>query len=644
MSDPTPSCSWRTNKAGEWVVYGPAEVLQAAADSGQPVEVARKDKTTTPATITRVGKVFVVDGVDMVYGYLAPHEPGDGAGHTGAAVKGSAKVAKSPAKAKAPAVTPTAEQQQVIDWFVEGVSFKVQAYAGTGKTSVLTMAASACPDRRGRYLAFNKAIVVDAAKKMPDNVEVSTAHALAYRYTPEAFRTRMRRSAKRIPSWQIANRLNLDPIVVQVRDDDAQIVEPQRLTPNTLASFTMGAIRRFCQSGDPEPGAKHFRYIEGIDLPGPDGERRWDNNNLVRKALLPALQAAWADLCTPDGWLPYNHDHYLKHWALTDPVLPVDFVLVDEAQDLSPVLLHIVECQVRAGTQVVLVGDDFQSINGFTGAVNALSRVDIDRTAYLTQSWRFGAAIATVANKVLRELNAPKPLRGNKAIRSTVGPAWACDVVLTRTNAGAIKLVLEDVAAGGRPMLIGDVNGIIQFCRAAMELQAGNPTEHEDLSWATSWADVQAYAQQDDGEDLKLLVQLIDDFGAAVILAALEGMPRREEDATQVISTAHKVKGREWDTVELGEDFPIATENRPLNDDELMLLYVAVTRARRHCDPTNVDFFQPRPTRQLGNRADVIDLDGYEPLPPGALDHLPEDAQRADRVAKASFPATRKRR
>ncbi|WP_285505056.1 hypothetical protein [Actinokineospora sp. NBRC 105648] len=40
---------------------------------------------------------------------------------------------------------------------------------------------------------------------------------------------------------------------------------------------------------------------------------------------------AWEDIRVEDGRLPFSHDHYLRMWALTEPVLRVDFVMLDRS-------------------------------------------------------------------------------------------------------------------------------------------------------------------------------------------------------------------------------------------------------------------------------------------------------------------------
>ncbi len=68
---------------------------------------------------------------------------------------------------------PTYEQATAIDNARLGKSFKVIAYAGTGKTTTLQMISDAMPERRGMYLAFNKAIAAEAQKSISSKCRLS---------------------------------------------------------------------------------------------------------------------------------------------------------------------------------------------------------------------------------------------------------------------------------------------------------------------------------------------------------------------------------------------------------------------------------------------------------------------------------------
>ena len=62
-----------------------------------------------------------------------------------------------------------------------GSSLKIQAFAGTGKTTTLAAIAESLARRKFLYLVFNRAAADEAERKMPSNVMVRTAHALAFR-------------------------------------------------------------------------------------------------------------------------------------------------------------------------------------------------------------------------------------------------------------------------------------------------------------------------------------------------------------------------------------------------------------------------------------------------------------------------------
>jgi hypothetical protein len=472
--------------------------------------------------------------------------------------------------------TPTDEQATALDLFRTGQSLAIEAGAGAGKTSTLQLLGNSTT-ARGQYLAFNKAIVTEAGSKMPGNVACSTAHSLAFRAVGRNMKHRL--DAHRMKSQEIAKIIGIDRQSLVVRHGSQTKV----LQPSYLAGLAMRAITTFCQTADDVPGERHVPYVEGIDLPTEAGKRTWKNNDEVRRMLAPLLPQMWRDLTDKGGRLPYKHEHYLKAWQLDRPTIHADFLLIDEAQDLSPVMLAIAAEQHHA--QLVFVGDSQQQIYEFTGAVNALANVAATNRAFLTQSFRFGQPIADVANLILGTLNAELRLTGTDRVSSSVTPIDEPDVILSRTNASATSTLLRLTKSGKRVHLIGGGEDVLSFARAARDLKAQTRTYHPDLSCFETWGEVQDYVSNDpQGSDLKLLVDLMDDNDPDVVIDTLSRMPA-ERDADVVLSTAHKAKGREWDRVQLAGDFPDPDE-KDVSDGEWRLLYVAATRARRELDVT----------------------------------------------------------
>lgn len=477
-------------------------------------------------------------------------------------------------------MTPTDEQATARDAFTAGGDVVVSALAGTGKTATLALMAEAT-SRRGQYLAFNRALINDAAGRFPDSCAANTVHSLAFRAVGKDFKSRLDAS-RRMSSMDIARALRLEGIDLPTGVGH----ERRKLAAGFLAGLVMRGVDRFCQSADPAPTGDHVPYVDGLDLPEADGRRGWSNNREMRRYLAPFLTRAWLDLCQKRGQLRFSHGHYLKMWELSGPVVGADYLLWDEVQDSSRVMESIVLQQKDA--QVVAVGDAQQAIYGWMGAIDALTAYAerADHNVTLTQSFRSGPEIAAAANALLALLGTELRLKGHPDIASTV-VTDAVDqpaAVLCRTNAVSVRRVIAERAKGRRVALVGDGSDVLRFARAAQELQQRGSTSHPDLACFADWQSVRQYVIADAlGGELKLLVQLVDEFGVPVIESALSGL-WKEAQADVVVSTAHKGKGRQWSTVALSDDFPAATADKPLDPEELRLQYVAVTRAQHVLD------------------------------------------------------------
>lgn len=468
---------------------------------------------------------------------------------------------------------PTAEQRAIIDAAATGANLTIEAGAGTGKTSTLQFLADALGRKRGVYLAYNKSIAGDAARKFPSNVLCKTSHSFAFGAVGRNFRARL--DAPRLPAQQAAVILGIhEPIKLAGVVPASEVT----LTPKQLARIVGETIQRFCYSDNQEIGPWHVPLVPGVD--------KLAQRELARY-LAPIAQRAWdTDLTQQNGRLRFTHDCYLKMWILTDPQLNADYVLLDEAQDSNPAVAGLV---ARQNAQQILVGDRAQSIYGWRGAVDAMQRFDGQRF-YLSQSFRFGQAVADEANKWLSLIDGTElRLRGFDQIPSRLAELDAPDAILCRSNGGAISRVIAELGKGRRTALVGGGKDIKAFARAAQQLMAGQPCDHPELMAFSYWAEVQEYVQAGEGSDLKVLVNLIDRYGADELETLVDRLTD-ERYADVVVSTAHKAKGREWHNVQIATDFQEPKESDDpekearVPREDAMLAYVAVTRAQRVLD------------------------------------------------------------
>ncbi|MEV8048918.1 UvrD-helicase domain-containing protein [Streptomyces bacillaris] len=442
-------------------------------------------------------------------------------------------------------VDPTPEQRDAIDTYGDGIDLVLQAGAGCGKSSTLKMIAKSDPRRRMVYVAYNKAIAADASRSFPATVLCKTGHALAFdpRHLPRLNMPRQtaHAAAQALDVKKILGIIGSTPSI----PTDAGPRKP--MTGKIIMRAALDTITRWCHSSDPEIRKWHVPQYDGLTGDQPRTE--------LLALVLPVALAAWADLTDETGVLKLSHDHYLKMWALSGPKLQTDVVLLDEAQDTNDVLSAVLLDQDHA--QRIAVGDSAQQIYSWRGANDALQKFVRTLGApelTLSQSFRFGPAIAAEANRWLRVIDAPLRLTGYDQADSTVGPIGDPDAILCRSNSGAMGIVMEGLAAGRKVALVGGGGDIKALAWAAEALQAGQPTDHPELMGFPSWDAVCEYAEEEDGS-LKMLVKLINEHGSDRIVAAADALVS-ENRAELVVSTAHKAKGREWPDapIHTGED------------------------------------------------------------------------------------------
>jgi hypothetical protein len=238
-----------------------------------------------------------------------------------------------------------------------------------------------------------------------------------------------------------------------------------------------------------------------------------------------------------------------------------------------------------------IITHNCQAIYGWRGATDALDRLGQGSKLSLSRSFRFGPAIAAEANKWLGLLDADLRLSGTPSVPSRLGEAAAPKAILCRSNAGVMKQVIAEIGAGRKTAIPSPRPGVAgggeieRLAKAAISLKRGLGTDHPELMAFQNWSEVRDYAENDPGgEDLLVLVELIDEHTPEKILAMCAQLVE-ERYADVVVSTAHKAKGREWESVQIA-DFrkprkaPDEDEAPPPSPEQMMLAYVAVTRAK----------------------------------------------------------------
>lgn len=374
---------------------------------------------------------------------------------------------------------PTEEQNIVIEGAARrGLNMAVMALAGTGKSTLLKMLSRRMRRKRIVYMAFNRSVAAEAREaqargEYAKNMVASTANAYAARVADRRLNDRLPSSRtggfKKLSAQQIADRMRwYDTIKAGNRD----------ITPGGAATVAERMIREWAKSADAEMGPQH------VVVAGTDAEAQ-----ALFDAVKPLADRMWANLTDPEAGDPdrdltMDFDYIVKQWALSGYKLDADVLFWDEAQDVNPVMEGVVRAALDQGVQVVAVGDSNQAIYGFRGASDALAKLPVDARATLTQSFRFGPAVADIGNRFLRLLGTRMRLKGFDRKDSRIGQLQPGEetMVIARTNAGVALAAVQALTAGRTVAVSGGVKALQEFVQAAHALAEGEDTDHAELA------------------------------------------------------------------------------------------------------------------------------------------------------------------
>lgn len=463
----------------------------------------------------------------------------------------------------------TEEQNDIIQTAKTGVNIAINAFAGAAKTSTCIAVAHEL-QHKSLYIAFNKSVAEEATGKFPSWVDCRTLHSLAFRgvvFNEPRFKEKIR------ASWDYR----------QIRDLilGAHHLEMQGRTKDTPYFGVLSCnavwgqhkvarlISMFCQTA----GENFSDFLEHVHYPD-------------IKKLREAALYVWDRIIDPNTGYVINHDVYLKLFQLSKPDLSrYKTVYLDEAQDSNPVTVSIVLSACRSGSQLIMVGDPYQGIYAWRGAINAFSHLGSTLVQkYLTKSFRFGSEIAGHAQVVLEAMGETKILEGNERQPSDGVKSKA---YLFRTNAD-IYSFLKGSKEGDLYYVVADMEDLFVALRAAdgLRTQCGGDS-HPLIDPFDTYAGLKDAVP--DSPELMKIVTIIEAYDCDLdrdIPKVRSHISLKKTDQLETLCTAHKAKGLEWDIVVIpsglvGHPGMDRTWKETLERDQCgNLFYVALTRAK----------------------------------------------------------------
>ncbi|WP_238388412.1 UvrD-helicase domain-containing protein [Sinimarinibacterium sp. NLF-5-8] len=478
----------------------------------------------------------------------------------------------------------TKEQERIVEAVNDPSrpNVTVVGYAGAAKTTTMLSVAKRKDEDQltGSAFFFNKAMADDMARKIKTDrivgLSSSTLHSLAYRDQARRFGNR------------VGKPIYARDILKAVPVEGSYLQKLQRfMTPNAKAYLGLKSLSTFCHSDDAKFTDKHLSLGDYAIHDGA-GEVADKTSESSRRIAEFAMNL--------DNGLGMNHDVYLKNYieGVCDGRYQGpggQYLIGDEFQDSNGITMKFMRHMASEGRQIIVAGDPNQQIYRWRGSVNAMDRLKTDIRLELTQSFRFGQAIADAASQVLRWLGNEVSLKGAPGRVSTInGRRSDGDMaVICRTNAGiveSLKIMLDQ----GRTCYAPRAQQILDEVLDVIDLQNGIKASRTALRIFKDYDDFESNVE-DGATEFLMLLNLCEEYGTTLLTRLLHDSMHPKDGAVTLL-TAHSSKGLEFDNVILGSDFP---DERKFYDlphdiqlDEMRLLYVAMTRAKFNLDMRQV--------------------------------------------------------
>lgn len=471
----------------------------------------------------------------------------------------------------------TEEQVRIIDAVLQTKdNLLINALAGAAKSTTLEFI---CKYKTGipiLSLAFNKKIAEELGSRLPGHVQCKTLNALGHMVWSKALGSRLTLDTKKTNSYVkewIEDHLKKRDL------SDAWDCFGQLMRAADGAKMG-GYVPKGLFTGIARPLRDQLdlsSYDELFDGSPPD----W-LIPLIDHCIKSSVTAAYK------GLIDFNDQIYMPTiFGGTFPAFPL--VMVDEAQDLSP-LNH--EMLVRLAKQrLIAVGDPWQSIYGFRGAVTNGMGVLKERFAMaeftLSVSFRCPRSVVRKAQSRVPHM---RWAEWAKEGRVETLDSWSADripkgsAIICRNNAPLLRVGLDLIAKGRGVKILGSDIGPT-LIKTLKKLGDGQMGQADVLTAIDKWAaEKLAKARavgtiEDKAECLRVFAAAAPTLNGAVAYAEMLFSAGGE---IQLMS-GHKSKGLEFDTVYHLDPWRVpskfAQEGEALQQ-ELNIRYVIETRSK----------------------------------------------------------------
>ena len=443
----------------------------------------------------------------------------------------------------------------------------IRAVAGSGKTTTIVEALKHVPPGcRTLFVAFNKGIAEELAKRAPPGVEVSTLHSYGLKTITRTL-GRLRIENHRVDGLLRVmcndGKIEVARVIAGLtgKKKPEELEFDMRRDLARTVSLAKGALAS--EEAQIDTIIDDFEIESARKSPVPGMILEQEQLAAFRAAFIRdalALLLRCAD--TSDGQIDFDDMIWLPV-VLELPQTKFDRVFVDETQDLNPAQIEMTLRAVKGNGRICAVGDPRQAIYRFRGADSAAMNNVVDKLNAtilpLSVCYRCCKAVVREAKKTVPEIewatDAEEGEVNNVTIQEMKIGALPGQFILSRTNAPLISLCLYFLKEG-RPATIRG-RDIGASLAAFVKKSAANSVK--DLcDYIEEWRDVECKRLSEKRRDTQAVEDRADCIlalseGARTVgdvISRIESLFADKDSANLItLSSTHKAKGMERDVV-----------------------------------------------------------------------------------------------
>lgn len=332
---------------------------------------------------------------------------------------------------------PSEHQKMVFDFVLHGEgNAMISAVAGASKTSTSVTAMKMINSKlKCLFLAFNKSIALELGERLKSNSNCTakTAHSLGFAMIRKNLGNEIEVDEYKYRTYLKKNISDLTTL-----DEDKV-----HLSRSQVGEYldTISQLIDFGRLNLAQTPRELEKVSDRYDIP-----YGYDECEVALKCMEWGKTNTQSIDYTDMLWLPVTLD--------MDPMnLRYDWVLVDEAQDMSLLSIALFQKCFKRGTRFLSVGDKSQSINGFAGASpEAFQKMkDLPNTQLLELpiTYRCARSIVDLAHQYVKDIfPRPDAPEGTISRNCHISDIKDGDMVLARTKAPLFNLYTKLIKKG----------------------------------------------------------------------------------------------------------------------------------------------------------------------------------------------------